>query len=85
MQALVLLETGFPSLLKQRNKTGQTIRTLLDHLYDLNFQEERNFILGHPEVLQTPLMLDAKKLLVGYHLEDLRVFLPREYRSRDRH
>ena len=85
LQALVLSEAGFPSLLKQRNKTGQTIRTLLDHLEGLNFQEGINFVLEHPEVLKTPLVLDAQKLMVGYNSEDLRVFLPPGYRSRVRH
>ena len=64
IQALVLSEEGFPSLWKQRNKAGETIRTLLRLFGGGNFQEGVTFVVEHSE--------------------DLRVFLPREYRSRAR-
>nr|WP_285004996.1 ArsC/Spx/MgsR family protein [Lactococcus garvieae] len=46
----------------------------------LSFNEALDFVLSHPYVLQTPIIIDGKNYLIGYNEDEIRKFLPKEYR-----
>ncbi|AXI10852.1 Spx/MgsR family RNA polymerase-binding regulatory protein [Oceanobacillus sp. 143] len=47
----------------------------------LPLQELLELIHEHPRLLRSPIMVDEKRLQVGYHEEDIRQFLPRKTRE----
>lgn len=47
----------------------------------LPLQELLEIIQKHPRLLRSPIMVDDKRLQVGYHEEDIRQFLPRKTRE----
>ncbi|RDW15741.1 transcriptional regulator Spx [Oceanobacillus arenosus] len=47
----------------------------------LPLQELLELIHEHPRLLRSPIMVDVKRLQVGYHEEDIRQFLPRKTRE----
>lgn len=48
----------------------------------LPLQELLRLIHQHPRLLRSPIMVDEKRLQVGYHEDDIRQFLPRKTRER---
>lgn len=48
----------------------------------LPLQELLELIHEHPRLLRSPIMVDKKRLQVGYHEDDIRQFLPRKTRER---
>ncbi|WP_405097826.1 Spx/MgsR family RNA polymerase-binding regulatory protein [Oceanobacillus sp. FSL H7-0719] len=48
----------------------------------LPLQELLELIHKHPRLLRSPIMVDEKRLQVGYHEDDIRQFLPRKTRER---
>jgi len=48
----------------------------------LPLQELLGLIHQHPRLLRSPIMVDEKRLQVGYHEDDIRQFLPRKTRER---
>lgn len=48
----------------------------------LPLQELLELIHEHPRLLRSPIMVDEKRLQVGYHEDDIRQFLPRKTRER---
>ena len=48
----------------------------------LPLQELLELIHQHPRLLRSPIMVDEKRLQVGYHEDDIRQFLPRKTRER---
>ncbi|GGN50822.1 MULTISPECIES: transcriptional regulator Spx [Oceanobacillus] len=47
----------------------------------LPLQELLELIHKHPRLLRSPIMVDEKRLQVGYHEDDIRQFLPRKTRE----
>lgn len=47
----------------------------------LPLQELLELIHEHPRLLRSPIMVDEKRLQVGYHEDDIRQFLPRKTRE----
>ena len=37
-------------------------------------------VVFHPYVLQTPIIIDGNNYLIGYNEDEIRKFLPKEYR-----
>lgn len=78
--ALELSNNGFSDLLKEPTRCNTKIKRMVDVALSLSFGEAVNYILANTEVLKVPLILDGKKLIIGYNLETIRVFIPKAYR-----
>jgi regulatory protein spx len=50
-------------------------------LEELSLLELLQTIQEHPRLLKSPIIVDGKKLQVGYHEEEIRQFLPRKTRK----
>lgn len=81
IHALSLTENGLSDLLKWPSRSTLQMRAQLNRIQIMKFEESINFILAHPDVLRTPIIIDEHKLVVGYHSERMRIFLSREYRA----
>ena len=79
IQVLRLSQLGFDEIVVQ-NPQSKEIQALKETCYSLFFNQAIPFILSHPELLKTPIILDEKRLLVGYNSDAIRVFTPRPKR-----
>lgn len=50
-------------------------------LEELSLLELLGIIHEHPRLLKSPIIVDEKKLQIGYHEEEIRQFLPRKTRK----
>lgn len=75
---LRLTEDGTEDILSKNSKAYQKLDMDIDslplnQLYDL--------IIKNPQMLRRPIILDHKRLQVGYNEEEIRSFLPRKLRT----
>ncbi|WP_416274272.1 ArsC/Spx/MgsR family protein [Lactococcus formosensis] len=50
-------------------------------IYNMTFDEYINYIIGNPELLKSPIIIDDSKLLIGFNSDNIRQFLPSFYRK----
>ncbi|KRM94102.1 transcriptional regulator Spx [Lentilactobacillus senioris] len=77
---LRLSETGTDDLISTRSDTYKVFKkkiqeATLDELLDL--------LVKHPEMIRRPIMIDTRRLQVGYNDDEIRRFLPRKIRKLD--
>lgn len=80
LHILEISSGGFSEILKNERISNPNLAKNLDEIYHLNFNSAVDTILQHPNFLKTPVIVDEERLLVGYNSEDIRMFLPREYK-----
>lgn len=77
-QILELTENGTEDIISKRSKIVMENDLDID---DMKTQELIDFIQEYPSILKRPIIIDDKRLQVGYNEEDIRVFIPREMRN----
>ncbi|RBW69941.1 transcriptional regulator SpxA [Bacillus taeanensis] len=77
-EILRMTEDGTDEIISTRSKTFQALNLDLDSmpLHDL-FE----VISKHPGLLRRPIIIDEKRLQVGYNEDEIRRFLPRRVRT----
>lgn len=75
---LQLTENGTNEIISQRS---QAFRDLNINIDDLPLGKVLKLIQQHPGIMRRPILVDDKRLLVGYNEEDIRCFLPRDIRK----
>ncbi|WP_048000052.1 transcriptional regulator SpxA [Lactiplantibacillus herbarum] len=75
---LQLTESGTEEIISTRSKAFQRLDVDID---DLSLNELYDMITRDPSLLRRPIMLDEKRLQVGYNDDEIRRFLPREIRT----
>ena len=75
---LQLTENGTKELISQRS---QAFRELDIDIEDMSLGNVLKLIQRHPGIMRRPILVDDKRLLVGYNEEDIRCFLPRDIRK----
>lgn len=78
---LSLSNNGFQDILKKSHITTPYIRSMIQQIVLMSFNESIDFILNHPEILKVPIIVDETKLIIGYNSETIRTFIPRECRA----
>ena len=56
-------------------------KNLAIDIEQLSIQELYNLIQQHPRMLRSPILLDEKRIQVGYNEMDIRRFIPRKVRA----
>ncbi|WP_028391211.1 transcriptional regulator SpxA [Bacillus cihuensis] len=74
---LRLTEDGTDEIISERSNTFQELKIDMD---SLSLRELYQTIIDHPGLLRRPLILDEKRLQVGFNKEEIRRFLPRKVR-----
>ncbi|EEK83228.1 Regulatory protein spx 1 [Bacillus cereus ATCC 4342] len=75
---LRLTEEGATEIISTRSKTFQDLNINID---ELSLNEFYKLIIQHPLMLRRPIMLDEKRLQIGFNEEEIRKFLPRSVRT----
>ena len=75
---LQLTEEGTTELISTRSHAFQELNIDLDDLLISDFFE---LIQTNPALLRRPIIMDTKRLVVGYNEDNIRAFLPREVRK----
>lgn len=71
-------ENGFDDIISTRSKVFKEQELEVE---DMSVSELKNFIISHPSVLKRPIIVDAKRMQVGYNDEEIRVFIPKKLRE----
>ncbi|PEC55402.1 transcriptional regulator Spx [Bacillus cereus] len=75
---LRLTEEGATEIISTRSKTFQELNINIEAL---SLNEFYKLIIEYPQMLRRPIMLDEKRLQVGFNEDEIRKFLPRSVRT----
>ncbi|WP_373197464.1 transcriptional regulator SpxA [Enterococcus faecium] len=75
---LQMTEDGTEEIISTRSKVFQKLNMDLD---DLPLQELLELVQNNPGLLRRPIMIDDKRLQVGFNEDEIRRFLPRDVRK----
>ncbi|WP_459127264.1 transcriptional regulator SpxA [Latilactobacillus curvatus] len=75
---LRMTEDGTEEIISTRSKVFQELNIKID---DLSINELLDLVQKNPGLLHRPIILDEKRLQVGYNEDEIRRFLPREVRA----
>ena len=70
-------ENGTEDIISTRSKVFQKLNIDLD---ELSLNELIELITEYPGLLRRPIIVDEKKMQIGFNEDEIRAFLPREYR-----
>lgn len=77
-EILRMTEDGTAEIISTRSKAFQELDVNLD---EVGLNELFTLIQDNPGLLRRPIILDEKRLQVGYNEDEIRRFLPREVRA----
>ena len=77
-QILQMTEDGTEEIISKRSKIFQDLDIDLD---ELPLQKLYTLIQKNPGLLRRPIIMDSKRLQVGYYADEIRRFLPRDVRA----
>lgn len=77
-QILQMTEDGTEEIISTRSKVYQDLHVNID---DLSLRDLLDLVQRHPGLLRRPIIMDEKRLQVGYNEDEIRRFLPREVRA----
>ena len=77
---LMKSENGTEDIISSRSKIIKDSGVDIDNM---TIKELIAFIRDNPSVLKRPIMVDERKIQVGYNEEEIRVFIPHERRVRE--
>ncbi|MBL3648907.1 transcriptional regulator Spx [Bacillus vallismortis] len=77
-QILRMTEDGTDEIISTRSKVFQKLNVNVE---SMPLQDLYSLINEHPGLLRRPIIIDEKRLQVGYNEDEIRRFLPRKVRS----
>ncbi|WP_347980668.1 transcriptional regulator SpxA [Limosilactobacillus allomucosae] len=75
---LRMTENGTEDIISKRSKAYQSLNINLD---EMSMTELYDLIRKNPGLLRRPIIMDDKRLQIGYNEDEIRRFLPREVRA----
>lgn len=75
---LRMTENGTEDIISKRSKAYQSLNVNLD---EMSMTELYDLIRKNPGLLRRPIIMDDKRLQIGYNEDEIRRFLPREVRA----
>ncbi|APT18914.1 MULTISPECIES: transcriptional regulator SpxA [Amylolactobacillus] len=78
MQVLRMTEDGTEEIISTRSHAFQNLGVSID---DLSIDKLLDLVVQNPGLLRRPIIMDEKRLQVGYNEDEIRRFLPREVRQ----
>ena len=73
-------DEGILDIVKHSGKISLDVNKAINYMMDMTFNKALDFLLSHTILLQTPIILEENNWLVGYNEDEIRKFLPKEYR-----
>lgn len=77
MQVLRMTENGTEEIISTRSRTFQNLKINLD---DLSIDQLIDLVEKNPSLLRRPIIMDDRRLQVGYNEDEIRRFPPRKVR-----
>ena len=77
---LALTENGTDDLISTRSKIFQKLNVDVD---ELTISQLIDLIETYPSLLRRPIILDDKRMQIGFNEDEIRAFLPRNYRKQE--
>lgn len=77
---LQMSENGTEDIVSTRSKAYSELDV---ELSELPLNDFFNLVVEQPGILRRPILLDEKRLQIGYNEDEIRRFLPREVRARE--
>lgn len=77
---LALTENGTDDLISTRSKVFQKLDIDVD---ELSVKQLIGLIETYPSLLRRPIILDEKRMQIGFNEDEIRAFLPRKYRKQE--
>lgn len=77
MQVLRMTENGTEEIISTRSRTFQNLKINLD---DLSIDQLIDLVEKNPSLLRRPIIMDDRRLQVGYNEDEIRRILPRKVR-----
>lgn len=77
MQVLRMTENGTEDIISTRSRTFQNLKINLD---DLSIDQLIDLVEKNPSLLRRPIIMEDRRLQVGYNEDEIRRFLPRKVR-----
>ncbi len=71
-------ESGIESIVSSKNRYAKALNCNIE---ELSVNEVIDLIQENPRILKSPILIDDKRLQVGYKEDDIRAFLPRSIRN----
>ncbi|MCC9898648.1 transcriptional regulator Spx, partial [Streptococcus agalactiae] len=75
---LTKTESGIESIVSSKNRYAKALNCNIE---ELSVNEVIDLIQENPRILKSPILIDDKRLQVGYKEDDIRAFLPRSIRN----
>ena len=77
-QILSMTEEGTDEIIATNSNDFKNLEADIDQL---SIQELYNLIQQHPRMLRSPILMDEKRIQIGYNEMDIRRFIPRRIRA----
>ncbi|VTT07460.1 transcriptional regulator Spx [Streptococcus gordonii] len=77
---LSLTENGTDDIISTRSKIFQKLNLDVE---SLSISELIKLIEENPSLLRRPIILDTKRMQIGFNEDEIRAFLPRSYRQQE--
>lgn len=78
LRILAKTENGIASIVSSKNRYAKSLNCDLE---ELSVNQVIEIITQNPRILKSPILIDEKRLQVGYKEDDIRAFLPRAVRN----
>lgn len=77
-EILMLTDEGTEEIISYRSEAYQNLEIDFD---DLSMNELLDLFIDKPSLIRRPIIMDDRRLQIGYNDEEIRMFLPREVRE----
>ena len=78
LDILTKTENGVASIVSSKNRYAKSLDCDIE---ELSVNEVIDIITANPRILKSPILIDEKRLQVGYKEDGIRAFLPRAVRN----
>ncbi|VTS14938.1 Spx/MgsR family RNA polymerase-binding regulatory protein [Streptococcus pseudoporcinus] len=80
MAILAFTENGTEDIISTRSKVFQKLNVDVD---ELSISDLITLIAENPSLLRRPIIMDTKRMQIGFNEDEIRAFLPRDYRKQE--
>lgn len=80
IKTLSLNDKGIDGIVKRKSKISKDNKEQLSKIESMTINEALDYLIINSQLLQTPIITGKNKALVGFNIDDIRQFLPKEYR-----
>lgn len=80
---LISTDYGVEGLIKKPNKNNYEEQQRISDLMDMNFNAAISYLETYPSLFRTPIIIKDNKVLIGYNMEEIRKYIPKNHRRKN--